>query len=108
MICPNYGVAENWPRVGLEALAAGVPVLADDAGGWQEMVEHGETGFLCAGPDDYVRWLVALAGDEVLRQRIIHNAQRSLVSLVSPMRIGVAWQRLFRYILEDGNDSGNP
>jgi len=28
---------ENWPRVGLEAMAAGVPIVADDRGGWREM-----------------------------------------------------------------------
>jgi N-acetyl-alpha-D-glucosaminyl L-malate synthase BshA len=31
----------------LEAMACGVPILASDAGGLKEVVEHGKTGFLC-------------------------------------------------------------
>ena len=38
---------ENWPRVGLEAMAAGVPLVVDAKGGWLEMLRHGRTGYLC-------------------------------------------------------------
>ena len=34
---------ENLPRVGLEAMAAGVLVIADNAGGWRDQVEHGRS-----------------------------------------------------------------
>lgn len=46
----NGGARENWPRSGLEAMASGVPVVAQNDWGWQEMIEHGVTGFL--GNDD--------------------------------------------------------
>ncbi len=44
--------AENWPRVGLEAMAAGVPLVVDAKGGWKEMVRHGQTGYLCRNENE--------------------------------------------------------
>lgn len=32
---------ENWPRVGLEAMASGVPIVADNRAGWREMCGGG-------------------------------------------------------------------
>ncbi|MBC7338225.1 MAG: glycosyltransferase family 4 protein, partial [Clostridia bacterium] len=31
----NGGARENWPRVGLEAMAAGVPIVTQNQGGWR-------------------------------------------------------------------------
>jgi hypothetical protein len=42
----NGGACENWLRAGLEAMAAGVPIVAQNDWGWHEMIEHGVTGFL--------------------------------------------------------------
>ncbi len=42
---------DNCPMVILEAMAAGVPVVASTCGGIPELVRPGQTGFLCA-PDD--------------------------------------------------------
>jgi L-malate glycosyltransferase len=38
--------SESFGLVALEAMAAGVPVIASDTGGLREVVVHGETGFL--------------------------------------------------------------
>jgi glycosyltransferase involved in cell wall biosynthesis len=37
---------EGWPFVVMEAMAAGVPVIASSVGGIPELVEHGRTGLL--------------------------------------------------------------
>ena len=37
---------ESFGLAALEALAAGVPVIASDAGGIPEVVEHGKSGYL--------------------------------------------------------------
>jgi glycosyltransferase involved in cell wall biosynthesis len=37
---------ESFPRSILEAMRAGLPVIASDVGGCSESVEHGETGFI--------------------------------------------------------------
>ncbi len=38
---------ESLPNTVLEAMAAGLPVVATNAGGTNELVRHGETGILC-------------------------------------------------------------
>jgi glycosyltransferase involved in cell wall biosynthesis len=60
------------PRAVMEAMAAGLPVVAYDGGGVPEMVVHGETGLLCSpgDVDGLGRALVELAGDESLRHRL--------------------------------------
>jgi glycosyltransferase involved in cell wall biosynthesis len=42
---------QGCPNASLEAMAAGVPVVANDSGGTAEQVIHGKTGFLVS-PDD--------------------------------------------------------
>ena len=87
---------ENWPRVGLEAMAAGVPLVVDRRGGWCEMVHHGETGFLCRDADDFAFHTALLARDETLRQQIIRQARERLLNeLIHPQHIRLAWSELF-------------
>lgn len=42
---------EGVPTVALEALAAGVPVIAADVGGTREVIHNGSTGYLCRPGD---------------------------------------------------------
>src|SRR5690606_33524599 len=39
------GARENWPRVGLGAMAMGVPGVTQNEWGWREMIQRGVTGF---------------------------------------------------------------
>lgn len=50
---------ETGPLVAMEALAAGIPVLASDLGGLRELVRHERTGWLLP-PDDVRAWSDAL------------------------------------------------
>jgi len=73
MLFPSYYSGEAFPGVLLDAMIAGIPVVASD---WQdngEFVEHGRTGLLCAARDvnaltDAVRWSVEHP-DEVMRMK---------------------------------------
>lgn len=95
----NGGARENWPRAGLEAMAAGVPIVAQNDWGWREMIEHGATGFLGSDDCELAHYAAMLAHDEDLRQRIIHAAHHRLVNeLASPKVIWEAWKRLFRSV----------
>jgi len=57
-------VVESFGRVALEAMAAGVPVLAVRAGGLPEIVRHGQNGFLLDSPDPRV---IALGLEYIFR-----------------------------------------
>jgi glycosyltransferase involved in cell wall biosynthesis len=92
----NGGARENWPRAGLEAMAVGVPIVAQDEWGWREMIEHGVTGFLGSCDEELAHYAAMLAYDETLRMRVIHAAQERLrMELANPDRIWSGWQKLF-------------
>ena len=69
---------EGMPTSLLEAMRAGVPVVASRVGGVAEMVEHGQTGLLVTPGD--ARGLAEAIGrlldDEVERRRLADNARR--------------------------------
>lgn len=91
----NGGAGENWPRTGLEAMAAGVPIVAQDQWGWKEMIQHGETGFLCGDePAALAAWPNVLAADETYRQRIIKQAREHMLEITNPERIWPSWETM--------------
>jgi len=70
-----FVMASLWEGLGLvflEAMAAGLPVLATRVSAVPEVVVEGETGLLCApgDPEDLARGLLALAADPALRARL--------------------------------------
>jgi hypothetical protein len=98
----NGGARENWPRVGLEAMAAGVPIVAQDAWGWREMIEHGVTGFLGKSDPELAHYTAMLAYDEALRKEIIAAARKRLVDdLANPKKLWSGWKRLFDSLAEE-------
>jgi len=52
--------SEGRPQVMLEAMAAGLPIIASDIPAHTSFLRHGETGWLCGGPDDLVSALAEL------------------------------------------------
>jgi hypothetical protein len=86
---------ENWPRVILEAFAAGVPVVADNHSGFREMIQHGETGLLASTTKEFADALLRLATDEAFRQRMASRARAALEQLADPAEIGGKWRSLF-------------
>lgn len=63
---------EGFPRSILEAMRAGLPVVASNVGGVSESVTHGHTGWLCARGDvqGVQHSLARLLDDPPLRQRM--------------------------------------
>lgn len=93
----NGGARENWPQVGLEAMAAGVPIVAQNEWGWREQIIHGETGFLGICDEELAHYASCLAYDETLRRRIIAAARERLESeLANPEFLGEQWLTLFQ------------
>jgi glycosyltransferase involved in cell wall biosynthesis len=68
---------EAFPLSTLEAMAAGVPVVAASVGGIPEQVEHLETGILVRPEDPaaLADWIVRLHDDESLRSRLAGRAR---------------------------------
>lgn len=87
--------AENWPRVGLEAMAAGVPIIADNGAGWANMLESSRTGFLADEPDDFAGFCNRLARCEPLRIEILTAARAAVERIADPDRIFSRWKDLF-------------
>ena len=81
---------EGLPLVALEAMAAGLPIVASDAPGNAEMLEHGRSGWLApAGDaDSFARAVIAALADPVRlaaaaaaageRQRAFYGAERMI------------------------------
>jgi glycosyltransferase involved in cell wall biosynthesis len=84
----------------LEAMAAGLPVVAYESGGPSELIEHGTTGFL-AKVGDYEAcsgYLASLLGDAALSQRISHaastKARADYTAIAFAERHAVLYRRL--------------
>jgi glycosyltransferase involved in cell wall biosynthesis len=67
---------EGFPMTVLEAMAAGVPVVATDVGGVSECVENEKTGLLipAGDPDALARELLRLAEDPEFRKHLTERA----------------------------------
>ena len=95
MVHASGQAVENWPRVGLEAMAAGVPVVADNRGGWPEMIRHGRTGYLCDTDDQFAYYTARLAYDEPHRLQMVRRARTVLeTELAEPETIAAGWRKL--------------
>jgi glycosyltransferase involved in cell wall biosynthesis len=67
--------AETCPLVILEALAAGIPVVAEAKGGVVDLVVEGETGYRCRSLADYKSAVETLYADSSLRFRFSQQAR---------------------------------
>ena len=104
MLGLNGGARENWPRIGLESMAAGVPLVCQNAWGWREMIVDGQTGFLTNSDEEMAFRLAQLAYDEDLRQAMIRRARAPRGAGLSradrPAVAGTVWR--FGRIKDEG------
>lgn len=77
---------EGSPNAVLEAMAAGLPVVASRTGGIPDLVEHGRTGLLTKpeNPEDMGAALLRLLKDETLRTAMGAAAREQAVRAHSP------------------------
>jgi glycosyltransferase involved in cell wall biosynthesis len=81
-------ITEGMPNAVLEAMVAGIPVVASRVGGVPEIVQDGETGLLIEpeSPSDLARALIRLGRDAPLRLSLARNARAMVASRFNPRR----------------------
>ena len=96
--------SEGFGRMALEALACGVPVVANPVGGLLEIVHPGETGFLAEQDNiaSFVELTMRLLEDETLRQVIGQCGRTFVEDHFSLERMVADYEILYRYIVEQG------
>ena len=85
----------------MEAMAAGLPVIATGTGGTPELVSHEETGFLV---DEYdvegaFMYLSRLYDDAKLRERIGNNARDYIRNYMSLDNMTKSYMELYQRLL---------
>lgn len=78
-VLPSTGSGEAWPVSIMEAMGAGLPVIASVIGATPEMIKSGTDGFLVPQKDDQALYevIVLLAKNSAIRQRIGEAARRT-------------------------------
>lgn len=90
------GSRENWPRTVIEAMASGVPVIAERDYGLPEMLQDGVTGFLCGSSDEMSFRASELAYNEAGRLAMAEAAHRAFLDQhANEARSMACWERLF-------------
>lgn len=83
--CFLYRTSDRWTepsgRVITEAMAAGLPVVAHERGGYREYIRQGENGFLYRDCDEAHALISRLRADADLRGRVGQAARASMEAL---------------------------
>jgi glycosyltransferase involved in cell wall biosynthesis len=78
----------------IQYMAAGLPVIASPVGANAEIVRDGETGFLAATPEEWVKAIKTLAGDVDLRRRMGEAGRQRVEQAYSLTRAANVWAGL--------------
>jgi len=95
---------EGFGRMAIEAMACGVPVVANPVGGLLEIVRPGETGLLAERDNtaSFVEQTARLLEDEALRQTIGQRGRIFVKDYFSLERMVTDYEALYRQIVEQG------
>ena len=102
-------VKESFGLAALEAMASGVPVVASRIGGLPEVVEDGETGFLCE-PKDVAAMADAtlkLLMNDDLHKRMSDAARSRAVNCFSEEKVVPLYTRAYERALVRTSDAPN-
>lgn len=100
-------LVEGLPNAVLEAMAAGLPIVATGVGGVPELIEHGQSGLLVPAESsgELARAMVQLWRDESVRRRCAEAARETAATRFSVSREVVETEAIYLALLE-GRDLG--
>lgn len=78
---------DNFPIAILEAMASGLPVITNNVGAVEEMIETGKDGFIAPNEGLYLDYLLQLVETTALRARVGDNARKKVEAKFSWERV---------------------
>jgi glycosyltransferase involved in cell wall biosynthesis len=99
IILQPMDTTENWPRVGLEAMASGSILIVDNRGGWRMQVRHGVTGWLCNHERDFIYYATKMAYEPDLRLEMAQRAKARGNELAGEAVAMESWGKVLKVIL---------
>lgn len=97
LVLPSHSVVETLPLVVLEAMAAGLPVVASSVGSVPEVVRDGETGILIPPADSQAlaTAVTRLLNHRSLARELAANAKRLVATRYTDVRMVDGYVELF-------------
>jgi glycosyltransferase involved in cell wall biosynthesis len=91
---------DNCPMVVLEAMAAGVPVLASNVGGVPDLIEPEKTGLFCdpQRPESFAGGVARLLDDRELAARLARTAKDEAMKRYHPQTIARRHLEIYREV----------
>lgn len=100
----STSIHEGIPMSILEAMGRGLPVVAPRVGGFPEIIDHGEDGFLIPGhdPEQFARSCLKLLSDPELLEQMGKAGQKKIAEKFSIQRMTEDYYQLYEKLSGPG------
>jgi glycosyltransferase involved in cell wall biosynthesis len=97
----NTSLYEGISNTILEAMASGIPVVANNVGGTPEIVSNGTTGFLidANSKDKFINIFMKLKNNEALRQNVGVNSRKIVEGKYSLQSMVAKYQHIYNSLI---------